>query len=114
MNNEKKLSEYLNISKKNQVEKYTKKIKIALLSSFTINGLAETLRVKCAENKINSLTYTAGYNQYNQEIINTNSSMYKFSPDVTFLIIDSRAILGDYFYSPYSLSSLERNCLYNS
>ena len=64
--------------------------------------------VKCAENKINGLTYTAGYNQYNQEIINTNSDLYKFSPDVTFLIIDSRTILGNHFYSPYSLSLSER------
>ena len=34
--------------------------------------------------------------------------MYKFSPDVTFLIIDSRTILGNHFYSPYSLSLSER------
>jgi FkbH-like protein len=108
MNNEKSLSEYLNISKNLKIEKHKKKIKIALLSSFTINGLSETLRVKCNESKINSLTYTSGYNQYNQEIINTNSDMYKFSPDVTFLIIDSRSILGNYFYSPYSLTLLER------
>jgi len=108
MNKEMKLSEYLNKSKKIQVDKFTKKIRIAVLSSFTVNGLAETLRVKCAENKINGSTYTAEYNQYNQEIINTDSGLYKFSPDVTFLIIDSRSILGTYFYSPYSLSLSER------
>ena len=62
MNKEMKLSEYLNKSKKIQVDKFTKKIRIAVLSSFTVNGLAETLRVKCAENKINGLTYTAEYN----------------------------------------------------
>ena len=108
MNKEMKLSEYLNKSKKIQVGKFTKKIRIAVLSSFTVNGLAETLCVKCAENKINGLTYTAEYNQYNQEIINTDSDLYKFSPDVTFLIIDSRTILGNHFYSPYSLSLSER------
>ena len=43
MNKEMKLSEYLNKSKKIQVDKFTKKIRIAVLSSFTVNGLAETL-----------------------------------------------------------------------
>ena len=43
MNKEMKLSEYLNKSKKIQVGKFTKKIRIAVLSSFTVNGLAETL-----------------------------------------------------------------------
>ncbi len=90
-----------------------KKIKVAILSSFTINGLAETLKVKCFERKIDSITYVGGYNQYNQEILNGNSELYKFLPDITFLILDSRSIFGDLFHFPYSISKSERKDFVN-
>jgi FkbH-like protein len=86
----------------------TNKIKIALLGSFTLNGLEETLRVKCAENRIACQTYVAGYNQYHQEVLNPESELYKFSPDISFLILDIRSILGNLFYSPYSVSASAR------
>ena len=105
---EKKLSEFISLSKKLQVTKFEKKIKVAILGSYTLNGLEETIRVKCAENKIQCSTYVGDYNQYNQEILKNDSMMYKFSPDVTFLILDTRSILGDLFFSPYSVSKKNR------
>jgi len=101
---EKKLSEFISLSKKLQEIEFQKKIKVAVLASFTINGLEETIRVKCAENKIQCITYVGNYNQYNQEILNNDSNLYKFSPDVTLLILDTRSVLGDLFYSPFSVS----------
>ena len=108
MTGEKKLSYYLNKETELDDQTYEKKIRIALLGSFTLNGLAETLRVMCAEKKIQCTTYVGGYNQYNQEILSTDSNLYKFSPDISFLLIDSRTILGDLFYYPYSMSKEER------
>jgi len=108
MTDQKKLSYYLNRASKLDEHTYEKKIRIALLGSFTINGVAETLSVMCAEKKIQCTTYVADYNQYNQEILNTESDLYKFSPDISFLLIDSRTILGDLFYYPYSISKNER------
>jgi FkbH-like protein len=108
--NELKLSHYI-VTAKNLDPKLgnsTKKIKIALLGSFTLNGLEETLRVKCANNRIASQTYVAGYNQYHQEILDPKSELYKFSPDISFLILDIRSILGNLFYSPYSVSASAR------
>lgn len=90
------------------IEKFDKKIRIAILSSFTIHGLAETLKVKCAENKIAGSTFLGGYNQFSQEILNSQSQLYKFLPDITFLILDTRSILGELFYNPYSISSTQR------
>ena len=58
--------------------------------------------------KIQCTTYVSGYNQYNQEILDEKSQLYKFSPDITFLIIDSRNALGKFFLNPYSISSEER------
>jgi FkbH-like protein len=105
---EKKLSYYMTEASSISDIKFDKKIRIAILGSFTINGLEETLRVKCAQEKIEFISYVAGYNQYAQEILNTKSNLYKFAPDITFLILDTRSIMGNFFYSPYSLNTTER------
>jgi len=108
MPNEEKLSEYINKSKLLSGENYEKKIRVGILGSFTLNGLEETIRVKCAGKKIQCTTHVAGYNQYNQEILNHDSKLYKFSPDITFLIMDTRDVLGEFFFNPYSISADER------
>ena len=108
MPDEEKLSSYLNKSKLIPNSNYEKKIRIAILGGFTLNGLEETMRVKCDEKKIQCTTHVSGYNQYNQEILDEKSQLYKFSPDITFLIIDSRTILGKLFLNPYSVSIEER------
>jgi FkbH-like protein len=106
--NELSLIEHIKKSKDLKVNLFEKTIKIAILGSFTLNGLKETLKVKTFEIGVNCDVYLAGYNQYNQEILNPESDLYKFKPDITFLIIDSRTILGDLFYYPYSVSEEER------
>jgi FkbH-like protein len=108
MSDEEKLSVYLNKSKLLSNVNYEKKIRIGILGSFTLNGLEETMRVKCDDKKTQCITYVSGYNQYNQEIFDEKSHLYKFSPDITFLIIDSRSILGELFFNPYSVSVGER------
>lgn len=114
MTMEQKLSYYINKANELQSKPFDKKIKIAVLSSFTINGLEEILRVKCAEKNIECVTYVGGYNQYNQEILDQNSKLYKFNPDLCFLIIDTRNIMGDLFYFPYSISDKERRSFIDS
>src|SRR5919108_6255452 len=95
-----KLSHYITAARSldARLPNSTNKIRVALIGSFTLNGLEETLRVKCAENRIACQTYVAGYNQYHQEILNPESELYKFSPDVSFLILDIRSVLGNLFY----------------
>ena len=69
MPEEKSLSDYIN--KSNEITKaFDRKIRISLLSSFTINGLSEILKVKSAERCISCVVYEAPYNQYSQEILN--------------------------------------------
>jgi len=105
---EKLLSEYIALSKELEFDDHKKKIKIASLSSFTINGLSEILKIKCHEKQISCQTYVGNYNQFNQEILDLNSSLYKFNPDITFLILDTRSILEDLFYYPYSVSKKQK------
>lgn len=107
MPEEKTLSDYINRS--NEITKvFDRKIRISLLSSFTINGLSDVLKVKSEERCISCVVYEGPYNQYSQEILNKNSNLYKFLPDITFLILDTRNIFGEVFRFPYSISYLER------
>ena len=92
---------------------FNKKIKVAFLSSYKINGLYESLKVKCSKKQISCNTYVGGYNQYNQEILDNQSELYSFSPDITFLILDTRSIFGDLFHFPYSITKLERENFVN-
>ena len=113
MSNSEKLSYFLNKAKKLGDNNFNNRIRIAILSSFTINGLEESLRVKLHEKKIDCITYVGGYNQFNQEILDTSSKLYKFSPDITFLILDTRSMLGNLFHEPYSISSSERKKIFD-
>ena len=78
---EEKLSYYVNKASELNDNSFDKKIRIAILGSFTLNGLAETIQVKCAEKKIQCLTHVGAYNQYNQQILNPQSDLYRFNPD---------------------------------
>lgn len=108
MHKELELSDYIEKDRELRNLSFNKTVRVAILSNFTINGLEETLRVKCAENKIKCMTYASGYNQYNQEILNEKSKLYEFKPDITFLILDVKSIIGNLFYFPYSISASER------
>ncbi len=83
-------------------------IKIAILSSFTTKGLKETLFVKCWGLGISSLFYIGEYNQYSQEILNKNSGLYKFDPDLIIIFIDIKTIMGEHFFLPYQISDEQR------
>ena len=108
MKNEEKLSYFLNHAKMIKTDKINKKIRVAVLGSFTLNGFDETIRVKCYEKNIECKTYVGDYNQYNQDILNNDSKFYQFNPEITFLILDVRHVIGELFFVPYSLTSLEK------
>ena len=108
MKNEENLAYFLNEAKAIKAENLEKKLRIALLGSFTLNGFEETIRVKCHQKKIECQTYVGDYNQYNQDILNKDSKFYKFKPELTFLILDVRHILGELYFQPYSISVSER------
>ena len=103
MKNEENLAYFLNEAKIIKPRDLGKKLRVAFLASSTINGFEETMRVKCFQKGIDCITYVADYNQYNQEILNQDSGLYQFKPDITFLILDTRHILGELFFSWYSI-----------
>ncbi|MBN1353396.1 MAG: HAD family hydrolase [Candidatus Omnitrophica bacterium] len=106
------LSDYINMDKnrmhgrKNM--RFDKKIKIAVLGSFTLNGFKETLNVKCKNAGIKASFYIGDYRQYANELIDKKSRLYGFRPDITFLLIDVKSVLGELFFNPYGVSANKR------
>jgi len=101
------LSDYIIKAKKIE-SNFGKSIKLAILSSFTVNGLKEVLTVKCGEIKVSAEIYVAGYNQYRQELLDDNSNLYKFKPEIVYLLLDTRSILSELFFLPYQVNHQSR------
>lgn len=85
--------------------------KIALLSSFTINGIREVLDVKCRMSGLAPEFYVSPYNQYAQDVLSRDGKLYEFDPDLTILYIDTANLFGEDYIFPYRLSDEERRSL---
>ncbi len=70
-------------------------LRIALISSFTVSGLGNTLRVLAGQSGIESLLYEAPYKQYFQEIGKLDSNLYRFRAELAFVLLDPDSILMD-------------------
>jgi len=79
-----------------------KRIKIALLSSFTIDPLSMYLEIKCRFAGLYPEIYIAPFNQYQQEILNTSSKLYAFKPEVVILAVQAESTLPEDFFSQYA------------
>lgn len=104
---EKPLSYYLKKAKIINFKNSNSK-KIALLSNFTLQGLPSVLQVISNEHGMNIHVYESPYNQYRQEIINTDSDWYKFNSELTFLLMDFESLLGSIFYEYHSYKTEDR------
>ena len=61
------------------------KIKIALLSSFTIDPLAAFIDIDCRMEELFPEIYVAPFNRFQEEIIDDKSTLYKFNLPNQFL-----------------------------
>ena len=110
----KTLSDYFSLSKKID-QMYgcgeisaDKELNIAILSSSTTNGVKEVLHAQCGRLNIFGKFYIGEYNQYAQEIFNTESKLYASQPDFIIINVDFRSISGDQFFTPYVMSDSDR------
>ncbi|MFH1326509.1 MAG: HAD-IIIC family phosphatase [archaeon] len=85
-----------------------KKLNIAFLSNFTLNGLFGVMEEQCKEEGIEVKEYFAPYNQFMQEILNTSSRLYFFNPKIIFIILDIENYFGDFFHFPYRIDDKSR------
>ena len=69
--------------------------KLAILRSFTLEPAVELLRASAAVAGIDLNVQVGEFNSYIQEMIDPNSSLYRFAPDVAILAVQSRDIAPD-------------------
>lgn len=75
-------------------------LKIALLSSFSIEFIKIPLTVLCFLNGMEAEIYLPGFGQFQQEIRNPGSGLYGFAPDVVILSVEGTDWLPE-IYSAY-------------
>ncbi len=78
-----------------------KRIKVALLSSFTIDPLAIYIDIKSRLAQLHPEIYIAPFNQYQQEIFDENSGLYSFKPDIIILAVQADVLLNENFISEF-------------
>jgi FkbH-like protein len=78
-----------------------KKIKVALLSSFTIDPLGWYIDIKSRLVGLYPEIYIGPFNQYQQEVLDKDSRLYAFKPDVVILAVQAESMLGEDFYSEF-------------
>ena len=78
-----------------------KRVKVALLSSFTIDPLGIYLDVKSRMVQLVPEIYVAPFNQYQQEILDESSGLYDFKPDVVVLAVEADVLLNQNFFSEF-------------
>ena len=110
----KSITDYFSLDKKidqiknNQGILADKTFKIAILFSFTTQGIKEVLNVECSKLGITPEFFVSNYNQYAQDILKKDSSLYAFNPGLVIFFVDIQSLLGENFFLPYQLSDEER------
>jgi FkbH-like protein len=70
-----------------QVGPLPRSAKVAVLGSYTTSQLAALLPVAAARTGVAAEVYECGYGQYQQEILDPSSGLYRFAPDVVVLAV---------------------------
>ncbi len=66
-----------------------KRLRVAILGSSTVSHLHAGLRVAALRRRILLLTYEAKYGQYRQELLDVESSLHRFRPQVVLFALDA-------------------------
>lgn len=86
-------------------------MKIALLSSFTVDFFKDTIHSKLKREGIDSEFYIAPFGQFRVEIINHNSNLYNFTPDIIILFLNPGDIFENIFENPLKYKLEEKETL---
>ena len=87
---------------------FFKTLKIAFIGNFTIDPIRASMDAECFKQGINPQIHFGGYDQYSQEILNANSSLYQFDPAVTVLLLDSKTLAPELFNNFFEVASADR------
>jgi len=82
---------------KKEAKEADKRLRIAVLRSFTCEALEKLLMVDVYESGFICEFFYGGYNQYAQEVLDTSSALYDFKPDITLFLINIEDLNGQVF-----------------
>ena len=84
-----------------------RRVRVALLSSFTLDPLVAFLRVGCLREGLVPEVRLEGFNQYRQALLDGASDFYAFQPDITFLMVELDSLLPGVGYSRLEEAQVE-------
>lgn len=77
-------------------------VRLALLSSFVLDQLIPFLDFECRRVGLLPEFYVTPFNQYTQEILNQNSALHNFKPDLVFLAVSIEDLFPEFTGYPSS------------
>lgn len=89
--------------------RFPRTVKIALLGNATLDHLQSYLKVECYRAGLQPEVYQAGFDQYTQDILNPDSGLYAFAPDVVVLAIHASRLFPGIHHYPFDMSAVERS-----
>ncbi|PWK15000.1 HAD-IIIC family phosphatase [Tumebacillus permanentifrigoris] len=72
-----------------------KPLKVAILSNFTCHSFANYLRPLCLQEGIWPELYTADFNQYIYQLMDEQSELYRFRPDLVVCLLDEHVVTDE-------------------
>src|SRR3984957_8578360 len=69
--------------------------RLAILRSFTVEPVVPILRALALFHGIDLIVHVGGFNAYSKELLDTDSELYRFSPDVVILATQTRDVLPE-------------------
>lgn len=85
-----------------------RKVRIGVLGSTNLDTLAMCLDIQCRLEGLLPEIYTSPFNQYTQDILDPDSQLHAFSPEIALLMIDWRSILPEDFPPAFPAASRRR------
>lgn len=67
-------------------------LRVALIGTGTLDSLGDHLRIASARGGVSATLHVCGFGQWAQELIDPQSPMARFSPDVVFMSLDAEAL----------------------
>lgn len=110
MTNFKNLAE--NFEKEQKTENM-KKVKIALLGTYTLNNLQYPLKLEFYKSGFNSEIKYGGYNQFIQELSDSASWLYTYEPDIIFIALSTKTFFENIEYNILDLDKIKLDELIN-
>lgn len=79
-------------------------IKIAILASCNLDPLPQYLGPRLEKLDLLPEFYVSGFNQYQQDILDSHSAYFNFKPEITLLFIDGADLFKDLYDNPLDSS----------